>query len=465
MVNLTSRHSESSSIGTRKLLRPSNPGSDSEPQTITSLTRKYPDFQRRTLKTVNRWLDSKRLDDGAEGLWRVHDTLYDLESFAGQHPGGAEWIRLTKGTDITEAFETHHISARPEQWLAKFKVRPAQSPRNIRLTFAENGFYRTLKKRVRQKLSTIDTKPARRSKLIFDTLLASSFTLAVMAINFSSYGLATLSGLFIAWTMICSHNFLHRRDNWRMLMLNLTFFSYREWRVSHALSHHMFPNSILDLEISFFEPFLCWLPRSSRKNVLQRFGSWFYGPFIYMAMSISEFIKRFTETASTGKNYFHVDDLITLLLPSAMYVFSFESLVAVLNMWLFIVMIASLCFGAIGLNAAHHHPDIVHWGDRIPPEVDFGVYQMAAIIDRSDVKGSQFKALTSFGDHSLHHLFPTLDHGILPALYPVFLETCREFEVQYREISWWQMIIGQHQQLARVEQKSLIREAISQISN
>jgi hypothetical protein len=29
-------------------------------------------------------------------LWRVHDALYDLSSFISVHPGGSEWLRLTK---------------------------------------------------------------------------------------------------------------------------------------------------------------------------------------------------------------------------------------------------------------------------------------------------------------------------------------------------------------------------------
>jgi cytochrome b involved in lipid metabolism len=29
-------------------------------------------------------------------LWRVHDALYDLSSFVDVHPGGSEWLRLTK---------------------------------------------------------------------------------------------------------------------------------------------------------------------------------------------------------------------------------------------------------------------------------------------------------------------------------------------------------------------------------
>ena len=84
-------------------------------------------------------------------------------------------------------------------------------------------------------------------------------------------------------------------------------------------------------------------------------------------------------------------------------------------------------------------------------DIDFGIYQMSAIVDRSDTKGSQFQVLTTFGDHSLHHLFPPLDQGILPQLYPTFLETCAEFEVEYRERPWWHMFFAQYKQLARID--------------
>jgi len=57
------------------------------------------------LKTPRNFLEARRQIDGAEELWRIGDNLYDLEMFMKTHPGGAEWIRLTKGTDITELFE------------------------------------------------------------------------------------------------------------------------------------------------------------------------------------------------------------------------------------------------------------------------------------------------------------------------------------------------------------------------
>lgn len=49
-----------------------------------------------------------------------------------------------------------------------------------------------------------------------------------------------------------------------------------------------------------------------------------------------------------------------------MYLVDSSCLFGVLKMWLFIVVVASFCFGLIGLNAAHHHPEVFHSGDKIP---------------------------------------------------------------------------------------------------
>lgn len=57
-----------------------------------------------------------------------------------------------QGTDITEMFESHHMSERAENMLPKFHIRSAKSPRNSLLTFKNDGFYRTLKRRVRDEL-------------------------------------------------------------------------------------------------------------------------------------------------------------------------------------------------------------------------------------------------------------------------------------------------------------------------
>lgn len=49
----------------------------------------------------------------------------------------------------------------------------------------------------------------------------------------------------------------------------------------------------------------------------------------------------------------------------AMYLITGESLTTCFIMFLWILTVGSIAFGWIGLNAAHHHPDIFHDGDAI----------------------------------------------------------------------------------------------------
>lgn len=56
---------------------------------------------------------------------------------------------------------------------------------------------------------------------------------------------------------------------------------------------------------------------------------------------------------------------------------------------------------------------------------------MLCLVARVEVTGSLFLVSIAFGDHTLHHLFPTVDHSKLPLLYPAFLETCKQFDQNY----------------------------------
>jgi hypothetical protein len=76
----------------------------------------------------------KRKDDDIGDLWRVHDKLYDLAPFMPQHPGGSVWLELTQGT--------------VEATLAKHFVRDATTPRISPYVFKENGFFKTLKRKI-----------------------------------------------------------------------------------------------------------------------------------------------------------------------------------------------------------------------------------------------------------------------------------------------------------------------------
>lgn len=73
------------------------------------------------------------------------------------HPGGPDWLNLTKGTDITEAVEVHHLYlSKLEPHLKRYYVRDASTPKNMKLTFKPDGFYVTLRNRVGEKVKTMD---------------------------------------------------------------------------------------------------------------------------------------------------------------------------------------------------------------------------------------------------------------------------------------------------------------------
>lgn len=82
--------------------------------------------------------------------------MYDLTDFVAKHPGGADWIKWTKGLDITETYECHHVTTKPDAILPKYFVRKASKPRNFKTTMHEDGFFKTVKKRVSEKIGTLD---------------------------------------------------------------------------------------------------------------------------------------------------------------------------------------------------------------------------------------------------------------------------------------------------------------------
>jgi hypothetical protein len=95
-----------------------------------------------------------------------------------------------------------------------------------------------------------------------DITLAALFFFAILAAKFSNIYLAILTGCLIYCQIVISHNYFHRKDNFRMYGINLSGADYTGWRITHVLSHHMYTNSYYDVEVTFIEPFLQFLPRS-----------------------------------------------------------------------------------------------------------------------------------------------------------------------------------------------------------
>ncbi|XP_055301663.1 cytochrome b5-related protein-like [Sitodiplosis mosellana] len=422
------------------------------------ITNVPPTYYAKSGRETKVWLDSKRDDDNVEdGLWRIHNTLYDLSDFINKHPGGPDWLKMTKGHDITEAFLSHHLETEKLQpILNKYQVKETTRPRNVKLTFDENGFYMTIRRKVAAKLPEIKQRTKVYSKFYIDGLFALTLVTAILAQRFQSISMAILCSLFFTWTGVCAHNYLHQRDNYRMKYFNLIFMSYRDWRVSHALSHHLYPNSLLDVELSTHEPFMNWVPSPTAKNLFQRYASYIYSTPFYCLFYLIEFGKKLYYSTTRGYKM-HLDEFLPFIVPVIMYLFGGDhSFVSAMKLFLVITLSGGFIFGIIGWNAGHHHPEVVHDGDAVRKGYDWGLYSIDTIMDRQELRGNTFLALANFGDHALHHLFPTLDHGILPQLYDILFETLLEFEAECQCYPWFfETIKGQFKQLSRVEPMTL----------
>ncbi|KAI8608722.1 hypothetical protein BC830DRAFT_1174178 [Chytriomyces sp. MP71] len=429
-------------------------------------------------------------------LWRLHNAFYDLTDFATLHPGGVDWIARSRGADITEAYEAMH----PDQsvssvLLKKYFVRnvPAEHLHRVSpLTFHEDGFYKTLQARALpiiraikaskagKKPSALDASlPTREAKLlrhgnikdnsytsrlILDMQLFAYIVCLTLAATSGSYLASMAASIAAALVSLSAHNFFHQRNNWRMWTHDVTGFTVAQWRTSHAMSHHFFANTMMDMEVSHWEPFMYLLPKQQGPvgkgaHVLAVIGA-------NIMMGLASTISLFQQIAGTvieasrclsnpdklAQNQLSLDwlivrqqiksliitlsqPLIFLSLALATRGIPFETIA---HQYLFQHLFASWVFLSVGLYTSHHQEDVWHQGDKVqrrseieppPVQVDFGLFQLLELRDKVETTNSLWMNINSYGDHALHHLYPTIDQANLPYLYPLLMDHCRRFHV------------------------------------
>ena len=273
----------------------------------------YPGGDTKEAKDADEWLRARSAaETNASQLWRVHNRLYDLKPFLPLHPGGAEWIERLCGCDATEAFEAHHLDhAKAVKALEKYYVRdvsPGEFAAGDRFVWDDEGFWRTLKQRVLDRLlqecasegrdeavevargaeaaaatatatatrtataTTTATATATAGRASTSTMAATGPTREMQAACAAVVGqwmaafaatcaggssvAAALSGFFQVGCWGVGHNFMHQSDRkaklWRYAMDLNPGVSSSQFRVTHALSHHMVPNLENDWEAGHY---------------------------------------------------------------------------------------------------------------------------------------------------------------------------------------------------------------------
>ena len=119
-------------------------------------------------------------------------------------------------------------------------------------------------------LSTVGSGPSLAMRALCGLALATWLLAFVLTCASGSFVCAGFTGYLVFVLMGVGHNFFHQRDSLWRFCFDVSCFSSSDWRISHALSHHMYPNMDLDLEATGTEPFVRHL-RSQPTN-----SSWVY---------------------------------------------------------------------------------------------------------------------------------------------------------------------------------------------
>lgn len=393
------------------------------------------------------FIDGKRIDDQVPAhQHRIHDKLYDLNKF--EHPGGALWLDLTSGTDITELFETHHLNFhKAATVLAKYEVKckTPLPPRKSLLTFHQNGFYATLRKKVWEKFShTAQLGPSKSASIFADMLAALSGWLTYMAGSYITTSMevaisitvivGVLNGFFIG----IGHNFMHQRTNLRRYYMDISGFSCAEFRMHHALSHHPYTNTSLDAEInSLLTVGVSFFP--VKKSLTDKIKAAVALPLlITFGIPVKQISRMFRILLGTWRG--EREDKLAQLIPVLQVVLfthcCIDHFSTGLLLWLLMLSVTSSVFlWGNFLNGPHFNDECWHQKDTLD-STDWGILQVQTSVERSelsskDTLSTNLLNIVTFNMHHLHHLFPTIDATYLSQLNQLFEEHCLEHSVVF----------------------------------
>lgn len=155
----------------------------------------------------------------------------------------------------------------------------------------------------------------------------------------------------------------------------------REWRISHVLSHHIYTNTVQDLEMALLYPFLHWYPTEDKPFTVRMFPylTPVTYPFILLGQLVIRYTKQYINRTSrlydlsyifisllrfrTFKRNNDIADLMMFVIPAILMLCGQMTVLSISIAWLIIVLTSSFVFTFIGFSASHHFPENFHDGD------------------------------------------------------------------------------------------------------
>jgi fatty acid desaturase len=384
--------------------------------------------------TADGYVKLRALNDNIpNGLWKIHDDIYNLTPYLDQHPGGRIFLERVQGSDCTEAFEAHHIQPISERLLKQYRIPTSNNDNKIdnHRRFTYDGMWLQVKTRIAKALVDMGNPSGNCTNgqgLIYSTVVIQYLLVLALAGKRKSIALAMLAGFLSTGVWGVGHNFLHqsRKQKWAFLRyaVDLTPFSHDEQTVTHALSHHLFPNLFMDIEVYAFRvASVYWLTNEKDISALPfRLGGF---PIFFMIFLIVEPIMRVIKKLASRT----LDSDVVVKLGTLFMLTKLSGSIRTA------MKLMAIVYGSMGLTflypglSVHHAMDdtgapfAFHEGEGNGKR-DFSEHQIQATCDHS-THFNQYLSLLCFGylnHHTMHHLFPSIDHCYHKELLQILLK-------------------------------------------
>jgi len=406
-------------------------------------------------------------------LWYVHGEAYDLTEFLDHHPGGRQAMKMGQGLNCTELFETYHFKRYPpESILEKYRI----SSKNCILnkatlrekqaevenltpeerldllgehyTFDENGFYKTVKRRVQKYFEENPQLEQKGSDIWRILAFVQIFTIACLmypAFILGSIPVAMFLGVFKGVTAVgTGHALSHYalfNGKANLLLFRLcapiVLSNVEIWSTSHVISHHIHTLTKDDLQDNYplkriqpahphrawhkYQHYYVWLvymiglPIWTLVDFLSSIPVLFTGRHEMRYFSIPQRIENFVT--------FGLNLLLTVFLPFYFHEFYHALAVSFLSN-----LTASLTV-VLQITVNHEVPETMA---KLPDgRIDWGVHQ--ALTSHNYGVNSLFYLHYSGGLNMQveHHLFPSMHYTHYHAIAKIVKPACEEFGLPY----------------------------------
>jgi linoleoyl-CoA desaturase len=406
--------------------------------------------------------------DRSEESWYLYGNKYDLTDFIDQHPGGRDILELVKSSnDITPLFESYHAFADIEsikKTLEKYKVE--ENVKTQLYTFDENGFYYTVKERVRRyfgnnrvltnkiKINNLWKFKAFGLIILFIICYYFAFFSFLNIVNRSIFSF--LSGILIIMIGFsimhdASHYALFNKKNININILlskiwnSFILWDYKLWFVHHGANHHAYTgNPNLDPDLKFTKPLLIKSPLSNSRGYIKLANDYLLAIisviyfFIFPGFVIGQGILYWGFWRKNGKLW-GIQKSFSIMDISLIQIIGFI-FVIYSHLYNFSLLVSSLYF--IAANIAYGFcilPDHDTYQTVINHKNintnDWGEAQVIHSANfENNVRNDIFCHLFGGINYQIeHHLFPSVCHVHYPKISKIVKTTCKEFDINYVE--------------------------------